>query len=136
MGLLITAMLLAGAAQPFTAPERLAAARAAGFKVNGGRIVNECDVTAEQINFEREDLNGDGAPEIIVSDGGACYGNGGSMFVVLTRNRQGALAPVLSAQGMAVVRPTKHLGWKDIEIGGPGMGRMPVARWNGSKYVY
>lgn len=70
---------------------------------------------------------GGGAPEIIVTDGGACYGGAGSKFTVLTRNKQGALTPILSELGIAVVRPTRHLGWKDIEIGGPGMGRMPVA---------
>jgi hypothetical protein len=42
---------------------------------------------------------------------------------------------VLSAAGIASVLKSAHGGWKDIEIGGPGMGKMPVARWNGARYA-
>lgn len=120
MAILIAAALLAAPA--FTPVERPAAARAAGFGVQGSRIINECDVTAGQIGFERHDLDGDDVAETIVSDGGGCHGNGGSMFVVRKRNRRGRLAPVLSAQGVMVVRETRHGGWTDSEIGGSGFG--------------
>lgn len=115
--------------------ERVAAARAAGFRTQGTRLINECDAVAEMIAFERQDLNADGAPEMIVTDGGACYGNGGSMFVVL-RRLNGQWQPVLSAHGIMNILKTRRSGWADIEIGGPGFGQMPVARWNGTKYDY
>ena len=123
------------AVQPVTGAERLAAARAAGFRVLGGRIVNECDRPAERLTVERQDLNGDGAPELIVTDSSICYGEAGEMFAVLRKGAAG-WTPVLSAQGVMTVQPTRHGGWPDIEIGGPGFGRMPVARWVGTKYDY
>ncbi len=33
-----------------------------------------------------------------------------------------------SEAGTASMLKTARLGWKDIGIGGPGLGRMPVAR--------
>ncbi len=122
-------------AQALTPAERIAAARAAGFRVQGARIINECDAPAETIAFERRDLNADGTAEIIVSDGGACYGQSGSMFAVL-RRANGRWSPVLQAQGVMTVLKTRRGGWADIEIGGPGFGKMPVARWTGTKYDY
>src|SRR6478736_6767690 len=116
-------------AQAFSPAEKLAAAKAAGFQVRGTAIFNECDSPAEQIAFERQDLNADGKPEIVVSDGGGCYGNGAAMFVVL-RVTGATWSPVLSAQGMMTLLKTRYGGWSDIEIGGPGFGKMPVARWN------
>lgn len=140
MILALLGMMLAVPVQAATSPtvghaERLALARAAGFRIRGGSVVNECDAVAEMLAFDRQDLNGDGAPEVVVSDGGACYGAAGAMFVVLHRSGS-AWTPVLSAQGIMTALPTRHGGWRDIEIGGPGMGRMPVARWSGSKYIY
>lgn len=137
--LAVPALLLAAAspayAQTLAPTERLAAAKAAGFRVQGTRIINECDAAAEMIAFDRRDLNGDGMAELVVSDGGACYGAGGSMFVVL-RRMGGQWKPVLSAQGIMNVLKARHGGWADIEIGGPGFGKMPVARWTGTAYAY
>ena len=118
-----------------TAPERIAAAKAAGFRVQGATIFNECDAAADMISFERQDLNGDGVDEIVVADGGACYGAAGAMFVVL-RKVGTAWQPVLTARGIMSPLPERHDGWRDIEIGGPGFGKIPVARWNGARYVY
>lgn len=118
-----------------TPAERLAYAMAAGFRVRGQSILNECDAEPEMLEFERQDLNNDHVPEVIVSDGGACYGQAGAMFAVL-RQSGGSWVRVLSAQGLMTALKTQHGGWKDIEIGGPGFGKMPVARWNGTKYVY
>ncbi|QAY78774.1 hypothetical protein [Sphingosinicella sp. BN140058] len=114
--------------------ERVAAARAAGFRLRGDVIANGCDEVAEMISFERHDLDRDGTGEIVVSDGGACYGAAGAMFVVL-RKVGGTWRPILSAQGIMSILPSSHGGWRDIEIGGPGFGKIPVARWNGAKYV-
>lgn len=122
-------------APPVTGAERLAAARAAGFRVVAGRIVNECDRPVERLTVERQDLDRDGTPELIVTDSSICYGQAGEMFAVL-RKGAGGWTPVLSAQGVMTVQATRRGGWPDIEIGGPGMGRMPVARWTGAKYEY
>ena len=133
----VAALLLpaAGLAQVLTPTERVAAARAAGFRAQGLRIVNECDAVAENIAFERRDLNGDGVSELVVSDSSACYGASGSTFAVL-RRVNGQWKPVLAAQGVMTVLKTRHGGWADIEIGGPGFGKMPVARWSGQQYDY
>ena len=126
----------AGAADvALTGPERIAAAKAAGFRVHGADMLNECDAVADMISFERQDLNGDGVGEIVVADGGACYGATGAMFVVL-RKIEGTWQPILSAQGIMSPLPARHGGWRDIEIGGPGFGKMPVARWDGARYLY
>ena len=136
---LIAALLLgAGAASaagfpPLTPADKLIAAKAAGFVVKGRAIYNECEVPAEMIAFEQVDLNGDGKFELFVEDGGACYGNGGSMFAVLGKV-QGAWRRLFVAQGIPDVLKTGRAGWKDIQVGGPGFGRMPVARWNGTAY--
>ena len=81
------------------------------------------------------DLNGDGAPEAWVREMDAlCYGVTGEAFVLLAR-KAGVWTPVLEDTGIAMVRKTRHLGWPDVEVGGPGMGPFPVYRFNGSKYV-
>lgn len=138
-GPLIAALLLgAVAAQaasfpPLTPADKLVAAKAAGFVVKGRAIYNECEVPAEMIAFEQVDLNGDGKFELFVEDGGACYGNGGSMFAVIGKGPAG-WKRLFVAQGMPVVLKTAHGGWKDVQVGGPGFGRMPIARWNGTAY--
>lgn len=128
-------LALASPTPPVTAAERLAAAKAAGFRVQAGRIINECEQPVERLTVERRDLNGDGAPEMVLTDGSGCYGQAGEMFAVLRKTAAG-WSPVLSAQGIMDVLPTRHGGWNDIRIGGPGFGRMPVARWAGTKYAY
>jgi hypothetical protein len=37
--------------------------------------------------------------------------------------------------GVATALATKHQGWPDIEVGGPGFGKFPVRQWNGRAYV-
>lgn len=121
-------------AQPLPPAERLAAARAADFIVKGGVIYNECEQVAEAFAVEQVDLNGDGRPELIASDSSGCYGGAGMRFAVLARRGAG-FASLFSAVGMPNVLKTATRGWRDIEVGGPGMGRMPVARWNGTAYA-
>lgn len=138
---LVMALTMAGSAaqaapfSPLSAAEKLAAGRAAGFAVKGRTLYNECEVPAAMIAFDQKDLNGDGKSELIVSDGGACYGAAGSTFTVLVKGADGKWKPVFAALGIPEVLKSAHLGWRDIEVGGPGMGRMPVARWNGKAYI-
>lgn len=129
------AFLAEPAAAAVTPAERRAAAVAAGFRLRGATIINECDLAVENLTVERRDLNGDGAPELIVTDESGCYGAAGIRFAVLRKAGAG-WSSVLMTQGVMTVKPTRRGGWPDIEIGGPGFGRMPVARWNGSKYVW
>jgi hypothetical protein len=120
---------------PVTPAERLIAAKAAGFALRGGRILNECDRPVERLTVSRRDLNRDGVPEMILTDSSICYGQAGEMFAVL-RKVGVAWTPVLRAHGIMTVLRTSRGGWLDIEIGGPGFERMPVARWAGTKYAY
>ena len=139
MTLILTVAALAlGAPPPVTAvtpAERLTAAKAAGFRIQGTRIINECDRPAQALTVERRDLNRDGTPEMVLTDSSICYGQAGEMFVVLRKGAAG-WTPVLSAQGVMNVLRTSRSGWPDIEIGGPGFGKMPVTRWAGAKYDY
>lgn len=127
------------AAPPALSPaEQAAVFKAAGFKPRGREWVR-CDDTgtaSRQSGYiELADLNGDGAPEAWVRESSLfCYGNTGEAFVLLTK--KGALWTVLLDQvGVADPKRTKTMGWPDIEVGGPGMGPMPVYRFNGAKYV-
>lgn len=123
------------AAQALSAAERLAAARAAGYTVRGATILNECGAAVERFAVERRDLNGDGLPELIVTDEGGCYGAAGATFAVL-RKAGGGWSSVLAAQGIPDVLDTRQGGWNDVRIGGPGFTRMPVAHWTGANYSY
>ncbi len=80
------------------------------------------------------DLNGDGAPEFIVTEGGSyCYGNTGTAFVLLTKAGD-KWQLVTEAVGIPVFLDRKGAdGWPDIEIGGPGF-CFPLMRREGSEY--
>jgi len=127
------------AAPPTLTPaDKAAAFKAAGFKPKGRAWVR-CDDTVtmshQDGSIEAADLNGDGAPEAWVHESSTyCYGNTAEAFVLLTRKGP-AWVVLLDEVGVAVERPTKHAGWPDIEVGGPGMGPFPVYRFNGAKYV-
>jgi hypothetical protein len=126
------------AAPNLSATDTAAAFKAAGFKQTGGEWIR-CDdtVTASRMAgfIETEDLNGDGQPEAWVRESSTyCYGNTAEAFVLLTK-KNGAWTVLLDEVGIASPRTTKTNGWVDIEVGGPGMGPMPVYRFNGTKYV-
>ncbi len=38
--------------------------------------------------------------------------------------------------GVGGLRRTRHNGWLDIDLGGPGLGAMPFFKFNGKEYVY
>ncbi len=64
-----------------------------------------------------------------------CYGNTAEAFVLVTREAQGAWQVLLDAVGVPLERETRHEGWPDIEVGGPGFADFPVFRFDGTKYV-
>jgi hypothetical protein len=81
------------------------------------------------------DLNGDGRPEAVVSDGGLyCYGHSGTGFQLLSRQANGSWKVMAGSNGIPEFLKTKGKdGWPDISVGGPGF-CFPVQRWNGKAY--
>ncbi|MDP3175740.1 MAG: hypothetical protein Q8M88_15015 [Phenylobacterium sp.] len=144
MRLLVLALALsvATAAQaapaPLTPADKAAAFKAAGFKPKGREWVR-CDDTQtsshQNGSIEVADLNGDGAPEAWVRESSVfCYGNTAEAFVLVTKRPTGWTI-LLDEVGIANPLATKHNGWPDIEVGGPGFGPSPKYRYNGVKYV-
>lgn len=82
------------------------------------------------------DLNGDGRPEAVVSDGGTyCYGHVGMAFRLLSKQADGSWKLMSSHNGIPEFLKTRgRNGWPDISVGGPGF-CFPVHRWNGSTYA-
>jgi len=122
-------------------PDDLANAFAtAGFKHTADNRYIRCHEDPPTLSYrpgqaELTDLNGDGQPEVWVTESSVfCYGNTGSAFVLLTRDANGWRV-LLDEVGMQVVQDTRHGGWPDIEVGGPGFGRFPVYRWDGQGYA-
>lgn len=81
------------------------------------------------------DLNGDGQPEALVTEGGTfCYGAAGSGFTLLSRQPDGRWRVMTSNTGIAEFLKTRGAdNWPDISVGGPGF-CFPVVRWNGKEY--
>jgi len=88
------------------------------------------------IQVATQDLNGDGKPEVLVSLGSTCmYGFAGTGVALFTRDGAGQWRFHDLGAGMYAVQPTRHAGYADIMIGGPGFCH-PVLRWDGSTYVF
>jgi hypothetical protein len=126
-------------AAELSAADRAAAFKAAGFKERGGKYVRcaEDPPTASYSpgRIEVVDLNGDGNPEAWVTEGSTfCYGATGAAVVLVTKDG-GSWRKLLDEVGVATALESKRNGWPDIEVGGPGFGKMPVYRWNGKTYV-
>lgn len=131
----ITAIPAYAAAQqgtPLNAAEKIAIWKAAGFSLRGGKVYDGCD-QPKQPDIERRDLNGDGAAEAIVTDGGTCYGMTAAYFAVLTSDGRGKWRTVINLIGIPNFMKTRAKGWPDIEVGGPGF-CFPVWRYNGKSY--
>ncbi len=119
------------------AAERTAALRAAGFTSRGGQWTSgdgECEAFIEPEGVR--DLNGDGKPEVIITESGTfCYGNTGQGFYLMEKTPAGTWRTVYQSQGIPEIQATKGAGgWADIEIGGPGF-CFPVVRYDGKTYV-
>jgi len=122
------------------AADRAAVFKAAGFQERGGRYIR-CEEETPTASYvpgaiEVADLNGDGRPEAWVTESSLfCYGNTGSMFVLVTQEANGTWRTLIDEVGMQNVLESKQGGWPDIEVGGPGFGKFPVYRWSGQGYV-
>lgn len=135
--LALAPIVMATAAQ-LSPAEQAAAFEAAGFKRHGDQW-RACEdptptYTAGAIETVR-DLNGDGRPEAVITEGGTfCYGHAGTGFVLVSQQADGSWKQMYAAPGMADFLATKGAGgWPDIQVGGPGF-CFPVVRWNGSAY--
>jgi len=127
----------AAPAQP-SAADRAAIFKAAGFKAKGDMYVRCDDTTTQSAQtgwIELQDLNGDGTDEAWVKESSLfCYGNTAEAFVLVGKDAKGIWNVLLDEVGVGVPLETKHNGWLDIEVGGPGMGPFPVYRFDGKKY--
>jgi len=136
--LLFAAMLAASA----PAAEQAAIFKAAGLRRNGTSWESRDCNGLQGASYEPgrietyRDINGDGRPDAVVTEGGAaCYGNTGTHFWLLSKQANGAWKLMHEETAMPDFLSTKGAGgWPDIQLGGPGF-CFPVVRWNGSAYV-
>ena len=119
--------------------DQAAAFRAAGFKKVGaqwrgcgdpgssGYVPGSIDIV--------KDLNGDGRPEAIISEGSTfCYGATEAGYAIVSKQANGTRRLVTKGSGMGPpLSPRGTGGWPDLEIGGPGF-CFPVLRWSGTQY--
>lgn len=134
--MLLVAAFIAAAVPP---PDEAAIFRAAGFTQRAGKWRTDCDES--EASYEAgaietyRDLNGDGRPEAVVTEGGTfCYGNTGTGFRLLSKQPGGNWKVLYESQGMAEFLPSRGADkMPDISVGGPGF-CFPVVRWNGKSY--
>lgn len=84
---------------------------------------------------EVRDLDGDGLPEAVLTEGGAaCYGAAGAGFSLVSKRTDGVWTRVTSGVGIPrFLRTTGEGGWPDLEVGGPGF-CFAILRWDGTDY--
>jgi hypothetical protein len=136
---MLALMLAAAVAAP--PPEQAAIFTAAGFKKIRGQWRTGCD-SPDQGSYTPGaietygDLNGDGRPQAVVTEGGTyCYGNTGTGFWLLTKQPNGRWTVLYDSQGIAEFLKTRGVNnMPDMSIGGPGFCFL-VVRWNGKAYV-
>jgi len=93
-------------------------------------------VEGGDIQVTTEDLNADQHPEVFVSLGSSCmFGGAGTGVSLLIKDKSGRWQSHNIGAGMYSVEETRHLGYADLMIGGPGFCH-PVLRWDGSTYVF
>jgi hypothetical protein len=134
--------LLIAAAISAPAAEQAVIFKAAGFSRNGGVWKSGNCKGAESDSYEPgaigmyRDLNGDGRPEAVVTEGSAiCYGMTETHFWLLSKQSPGSWKRIYDETAMPDFLATKGTGgWPDIQLGGPGF-CFPVVRWNGKAYV-
>lgn len=121
-----------------SAAERAAVFKAAGAVQRGGKwVICADDPQAQGASIEQvQDLNGDGRPEAVVSEGGTyCYGFTGMGFQLVSKQPNGGWRKITGSIGIPEFLKTRGAGgWPDISVGGPGF-CFPVERWNGRAYV-
>ena len=114
---------------------------AAGFKLVNDTEWRACDDpgTASYLPGQIEqiaDLNGDGAPEAVITESSAyCFGAAGTGYYLVSSDSAGKWRLIDSGEGFATFLKTRGAdNWPDLEVGGPGF-CFPVLRWDGKAYV-
>ena len=141
----LAAVLAAWAAQPAAAvamalseADRAAVFKAAGaVERKGGWVMCADDPNPTGATIESvRDLNGDGRPEAVVTEGGTfCYGHAGMGYRLLSKQVDGSWRAMSGGSSISQFLKTKGAGgWPDISVGGPGF-CFPVERWNGKAYA-
>jgi len=127
------------AATALSTADEGAAFKAAGFTKRGGAW-RSCDAPAGASSTpgtieQAADLNGDGLPEAVITEGGTyCYGNTGQAFWLVSKLATGSWKLMTNGTGIPEFLRTKGAdGWPDVSVGGPGF-CFPVERWNGKEY--
>ncbi|MBM7060516.1 hypothetical protein JQX08_07330 [Pseudomonas sp. UL073] len=132
--LLAASSTLAGAA---AASDAQLVSEATGGRLTAlkGQYYEESCSAAQDYDAEVVDLNQDGQPEVFTQIHGICLGGGAGVLLELyIKGRDGQWHGQFGFPGMYNVLTTKHQGYPDIEIGGPGT-CFPVWRWNGQSYA-
>ncbi|HZV19323.1 MAG TPA: hypothetical protein VFF84_11600 [Sphingobium sp.] len=132
----------ASAAPQGNAARDAAIFRAAGFRQVRGRWESGCYDPSSGAYYEpgaitdMRDLNGDGRPEAIITEGTTfCYGMTGQAFWLVSQQTDGSWKLITNEVGIPEFLKTKGVdGWPDISVGGPGF-CFPVMRWNGRAYA-
>lgn len=144
--LLACAPLVLFCSSAFSAPAKLspadeaAAFKAAGYQLKGKQWRACVDDSSSSYTpgavEDVRDLNGDGLPEVVLTEGGTyCYGHTGAGYSLVSKQATGSWRLITHGTGILTFLSTKGVGgWPDIEIGGPGF-CFPVERWNGRSYV-
>jgi hypothetical protein len=132
-------LLLAAPSVPvLPVAERTTIFKASDAKLIRGKwIICTEDPRAEGATIDEvRDLNGDGRPEAVVSEGGSfCYGAAETGFALLSKQTDGSWRKITNDAGVPEFLTTKGVGgWPDISVGGPGF-CFPVQRWNGKAYL-
>ena len=138
--MLLLAALLAA---PVPAAEQPAIFKAAGFTRQGTKWKSGNCEGLESESYspgtidDYRDINGDGRPDAVVTEGGAiCYGMTGTHFWLLSKQASGAWKVMHHDTAMPDFLTTKGVGgWPDIQLGGPGF-CFSVVRWNGEAYAH
>lgn len=133
--------LLLAAAVSAPAGEQAAIFRSAGFSRNGTVWKSGNCKGMESDSYQPgaidtyRDLNGDGRPEAVVTEGSAnCYGMTETHFWLLSKQANGSWKRIHDETAMPEFLAVKGAGgWSDIVLGGPGF-CFPVYRWNGRAY--
>jgi hypothetical protein len=129
----IACVSIAASLPPLPASDIRTIYNALGLKASGKDVIDTCDEIV-QPKIDTIDLNADGKFEVFVFVAGSCYGAAGAELSLFIRDNKGQLQMNLGfPAGGYKLLSTRHMGYPDIEIGGPGF-CFPVWRWNGSKY--
>lgn len=117
--------------------DKAAAFKAAGAVLQRGKwmlCAEQPDNSGATIEDVR-DINGDGRPDAIITEGGTfCYGFVGMGYAIVSKQPTGGWKLINGGGGIPTFLAPRPGSWPDLEIGGPGF-CFPVHRWNGKRYA-